>query len=783
MLLNKAKLEFDAIKSRLKDLVLTDKAKEIIEKETFSGKLNQVKRRLNRNFLFRELFLTSQKFYIKDIFDMSEFVRDIEKDIYYQLPNNYKKLEKMLSEAVRLKKVLNSLEEKYEPIRQYSNKLFKLNELIDFIKQRINDEGEIREDATDMLKGLVNEEKSLRNKLQKKIKKLMKKYSKKGYLQDNLYTSRNDRFVLPVMSRHTDKIEGIVQGSSASGSTMYMEPMEIVELNNKISSIYHRIEEEKKKILYEIGEEANKQINKIKQIFNTLYHLDFEIGKAKYSDSINAEKPEINKKGNLEIYQGRHPLIDEEEVVPIDIWLKDEKRGIVITGPNAGGKTVTLKTIGLFTLMSMYGLMIPAKEWSKISLFDNIFVDIGDYQSIEQNLSTFSGHINNFTEFVNNVDKSTLILLDEIGVGTDPEEGASLAMALIDYFIDEGAIVVVTTHYNALKRHSMEDERLENASCLFDYEKIEPLYKIKVGTPGSSSGLLVAKKLGMPEVIIEKAENYIDQEHLKLEKMITELEQKLTKTEELKENLEKDNEKLEKKMEYYEKELEKITNKRTRKKMESLQDFEKEFFNIKDKLNDILNQFQKSKKEESEELDETEVKKEVEEAIKKVKSEKEKVKKKMKKIESPQVGDKIYLESYKIEGKVEEIDERKNQVKLNCNGMMVNVEKNDLIGYKVDKEKDEGDKPSMKSNYSVDKTSKFVGTEIVLVGMRRLDAIEKLGDFISHAILEGHETIKIVHGIGTGVLREAIHDYLEENPNIKDYYYEDRRGVVTIAEL
>ncbi|TYB30905.1 MAG: endonuclease MutS2 [Candidatus Mcinerneyibacterium aminivorans] len=780
MILNKSKLEFDAIKSRLKSMVLTDQAKEIIENQKFSSDVETAKKRLDKNYLFRKLFLTNHEFYLKDIFDMEDFISDIEKDIYYQLPGNYKKLERMLTEAIRVKKLFSKLDEEFKLIKNYSNELSKHSKLIDFICSKINDEEEIREDASELLKGLINEEKSLRKKLQSSINKLMKKYNKKGYLQDKLYTSRNDRFVLPVKARHSGKIKGIVQGTSASGNTMYMEPMEIVELNNNISSIYHRIEEEKKKILYEIGEKVNNKIYEIKKTLKCLYKLDFEIAKAKYVDSIDAEKPEINKNGNFEIYKGRHPLIDEEEVVPIDIWLKNDKKGIVITGPNAGGKTVTLKTIGLFTLMTMFGLMIPAKEWSKISIFDNIFVDIGDYQSIEQNLSTFSGHINNFTKFVNTVDKNTLILLDEIGVGTDPEEGASLAMALIDYFIDEGATVIVTTHYNALKRHSMEDDRLENASCLFDYENIEPLYKIKVGTPGSSSGLLVAKKLGLPEIIINKAESYIDKEHLKLEEMITELEHKLSKTEDLKENLEKENEKLQEKMEYYENELEKITNKKTRKKMESLQDFEREFFNIKDQLNDVLNKMQQ-KENEKEEVDEREVKKKVDEAIKKVKNEKEKIKQKMKKIEKPEVGDKIYLEGYKIKGTVEEIDKRKDNVKLNCNGMIVNVSMDDLIGYKV--EEDEKSMKERKTNYSVDKTSKFVGTEIVLVGMRRLDAIEKLGDFISHAILEGHENIKIVHGIGTGVLREAIHDYLEENPNIKDYYYEDRRGVVTIGEL
>jgi len=787
LFINTEKLEFKKIKNYLKNYCNTDSAKKLVEKNEFSTKINKVKSRIEKNSQFRKLLLTNDDFFIGNLYDLNDFLKNIKENRFLQLPKKYKNLEYSLRESRRLKSVILKLETNFNLIKNYENYLYVLDELTDLIESKIDEEGEIKTNATKKLLNLTNKKSSLGNKLRNKLNQSLKKYNNKGYLQDNLYTSRNDRYVLPVKSKYRERFKGIVQGSSTTGNTLYIEPMEIVEINNELSSTIYQIEEEKKKIIFNLGEKVKENYEKINLTFETLYDMDFEIAKSKYTIDINAEKPEINDKGIMELYQARHPMLEEDEVVPIDLWIKEDKRGLVITGPNAGGKTVSLKTAGIITLMAMYGLMVPAKEWSKISIFKNIFVDIGDTQSIEQNLSTFSGHITNFVEFVKNVDENTLILMDEVGAGTDPEEGASLAMSLIDYFMNEKAKVIVTTHYNSLKRHSIEDERLENASCMFDYDNIEPLYKIKVGIPGSSSGLLVAEKLGLPKKLINKAKSFMNQEHLKLEKTIADLEKKLSSTEDLKEKLKRENEELQKKMSFYEEELEKITQKRTRKKMESLRDFENEFFNLKDKLNNILNEIHKKEKElenKKQVINQKEAREKFDKAIKKVKKERAKVEKKMEKIENPKVGDEIFLEEYNIKGKIIEIDRDKNICKLNCNSMIVNVKLDNLIGYKIDKNSNNSTKDIEKmTNYSVEKTSKYIGNELVVVGLIREDAIDKVGDFISHAILEGYDKIKIVHGLGTGVLREAIHDYLKKNPNIKNYFYEDQRGVVTIAEL
>ncbi len=774
LLLNTEKLQFDKVLDIVKSAMITERAREIADETEVSADLNEVNCRLGLLQDLSDAYLDGDEMRLDRLYDVTETIEAIRKQIFYHHPADYKHIQYILEESERLKRFLEKREKKN--LSDFAGTLHVCKETAGYIDARVDDEGNIRENGSKKLSELCRRETALIKKMESTLGGMIRKYSDSGLLQEDFYTTRNDRFVIPVKSSSVKKINGIVQGGSGSGNTMFVEPMPVVELNNELISVRYGIEEEKKRILSDMGRKIASDAVRIQETAETLYRLDCLLSQVKFGLDTGSFVPRVNKEGVISIQRGRHPLLDTREVVPIDVWIKDGKRGVVITGPNAGGKSVTLKTMGLFTMMTMYGMMIPAEPWSEISLFDNIFVDIGDFQSIEMNLSTFSGHIVNLKRFSDDVDSSTLILLDEVGVGTDPEEGASLAMSLLEHFLDRGAVVAVTTHYNALKRHAMNDDRLENASCLFDYEKIEPLYKIKVGIPGSSNGLLVATRLGMPGKIVDKARQLMDKENLQLEETITRLEKELTETEKLKSHLEIENRQLQKKMSFYEGEIKKITKKRERKKMESLGDFEREFHDIREELNSIVN---KARNNEITEKELRSKQKKVRTALDKVRKERDRVEKKQERIRDVKEGDTVFLERYGVKGKVTDYDQRKKIYSIDCGGISLKIPEKEMVGRKTKS-------PERKKStgyYAVETRNTFIGTELVLVGMETLDAEEKLKDFFSYALLKGYDEVRIIHGSGTGRLRSAVHDYLRKQKNVREFHLESGRGAVTVVRL
>ncbi len=772
MFSNIEKLEFDRVKEMLKRSALSEHARAIIDETDFSTDREEVEARLQCTAEARDLYLKQDDFAINHVYDLDELLTGISKSQYYHEPLMYKKLQYMLEDIGRIRKVLEKHTE-YYLLHEYTFSLFQFGDIVALINAKIDDEGAIKDTASPELKRLFAEEAKLRKHVEKQLNEMLNRYRGDNLLQEDYVTLRNDRYVFPVKSANVRQVKGIVQGSSATGGTVYVEPLAVIDLNNDLQSIRFRIEAEKRAIIYDLGKRIHADIRDIMISADTFYYIDFLLAKVRFSLDCNAVKPLINTQGIVEIYRGRHPLLDKKTVVPVDIYIKDGKKGLVITGPNAGGKTVALKTVGLFTLMAMYGLLIPAEQLSNIALFENIFVDIGDFQSIEANLSTFSGHVQHLSQFARDVSTSTLVLLDEVGVGTDPEEGAALAMSLIDHFLDNGAVVITTTHYNALKRHSMEDGRLENASCLFDYDNIQPLFAIKIGIPGSSNGLLVAKKLGMPSEVIDRAYSLMDTTHIKLEETITRLERELSSTEILRANYERENAILAEKMARYERELEDITKKRTRKKLESLMDFENEFVSIRSELNRLVKEIREGK---SDEESLKNAKEAAVIAIEMAQVERKKAEEGIEKITEPQIGDTVYIEKFGVQGKITAFDAKKNEYDLEMNGKIIKIKKSDMRGHKVKQAKK---KEPVERVYLVDSANKFVGQELVLVGMNCEDALDKLEDFLSYALLKNFEMVRVVHGVGSGILRRAIHDYLKHYKPVKSYKYENNRGVTT----
>ena len=392
------------------------------------------------------------------------------------------------------------------------------------ISRCIVNEQEISDDASSGLRTVRREIRNANGSIRDKLNTIIYSAAYKNMLQDAVITIRNDRYCVPVRSEYQSSFPGMVHDRSNTGSTVFMEPTAVIQLNNKIKELQAKEKEEIEKILAMLSAMVAENVDVIEENIHVIAHLDFIFAKSELSLKMNGAEPIFNTNGIIDIRKGRHPLLDEKKVVPIDINLGKDFNTLLITGPNTGGKTVALKTLGLFTLMGQAGLHIPAFDSSQLAVFDDVFADIGDEQSIEQSLSTFSAHMTNTVSIINSVTPNCLVLFDELGAGTDPTEGAALAMAIIQLLHKMNVRTAVTTHYSELKVYALSTEGVENACCEFDVETLRPTYRLLIGIPGKSNAFAISKKLGLPDYVIESAKEFISSENVKFEDVITDLE-------------------------------------------------------------------------------------------------------------------------------------------------------------------------------------------------------------------------------------------------------------------
>ncbi len=464
------------------------------------------------------------------------------------LPGQLLKIAAVLRCARRFKEYINHKEEEesYRVLENICEGIFSLPKIEEEIFNAIEGEDEIADRASSTLYNIRRSLKEKNYSVRDKINSLVRSYS--SYLQENIYTVRGDRYVLPVKAEHKGAVPGLVHDQSSTGATLFIEPMSLVNLNNEIKELMLKEKAEIERILTVLSAKINANITGVKTDANIVWELDFIFAKAKFASEYNCTCPTINDEGIVDIIEGRHPLIDRREVVPISVKLGEEFTSLMITGPNTGGKTVTLKTVGLIHLMAMSGLMIPARENSVISYFNNVFADIGDEQSIEQSLSTFSSHMKNIVEIMDKADENSLVLFDELGAGTDPTEGAALAISILENLRKRGTKIIATTHYSELKAYALKKEGVENASVEFDVETLRPTYRLLIGIPGKSNAFEISKRLGLPDYIIDFARENISNENIRFEELIENLQEKSIKAQEdarLAENLklERDKEK------------------------------------------------------------------------------------------------------------------------------------------------------------------------------------------------------------------------------------------------
>ncbi len=680
-------------------------------------------------------------------------------------------------------------------MKELANNLYFDPALEEDIAQKILSDTEVSDYASDKLYAVRREIRLLNERIRARLSEYLTG-SEGKYLQDGIITMRDNRYVLPVRAEYKRNVKGFIHDRSQSGATFFIEPEEVLEMNNELRSLAIDEKEEVERILGELSRRVGFMGDELFVDIAVLEEIDSYYARAEFSYKRAAVKPEMNEKGSIEIERGRHPLIDPKKVVPVSLTLGRDYRFLLISGPNTGGKTVTLKMVGLFSLMAACGLFVPARR-AVLSVFEEIYCDIGDSQSIEESLSTFSSHITNIISIVEKADERSLVLIDELGGGTDPDEGQALAKAIVSHLLKKGCSGVVTTHYTALKEFAFSANGIENACMEFDSNTLQPLYVIKIGVPGSSNALAISRRLGLRESILQEAFENLSEGAQAFENIVrnaeesrVEAERQLTETRRLKEEWEEKLRDVETEREKLAKEKEKlfssakaesrrIINERTAEAEEFLGEIEKIFEKeslseadlikartLKNKLGDLAYDTEREEMQKPQYLPV--------------------------KADELKVGDRVFVKNIHQEGIVQSVRLQKNEAEILCGNMRIRSKLSDLSTIFENKSSQPKKLPKWQRKASTEKVSvskslapKPMPTlEINVIGKTVSEAIPDVEAFLDAAVLSNLEEVRIIHGMGTGKLRAGIHEFLRKHRNVAEFrlgiYGEGETGVTIV---
>ena len=665
-----------------------------------------------------------------------------------------------------------------------------LTPLCDEIRRCILSEDEIADDASSTLRSIRKSMRGMNDKIRAQMNSMINNTTTRSYLQDAVITMRDGRYCLPVKAEAKSQVPGMVHDQSSSGSTLFIEPLAVVNLNNEYKALLIKEKEEIEVILANLSNLTAGYSMQLHTDYNVLTELDFIFAKAAFAQTYNGVAPTFNTDGRINIKKGRHPLLDAKKVVPIDVRLGEDFTLLIITGPNTGGKTVSLKTVGLLTLMGQAGLHIPALDRSELAIFENVYADIGDEQSIEQSLSTFSSHMTNIVSFLKHVDEHSLVLFDELNAGTDPTEGAALAIAILSYLHQRGIRTMATTHYSELKVFALSTPGVENACCEFDVETLSPTYRLLIGIPGKSNAFAIAGKLGLPDYIIEDAKTHLTEQDESFEDLLTDLETS-------KRTIRKEQEEIE----HYKRELARLEEE-TRQKRDKLEEQRDRIIreanekaheilaDAKETADETMRNFHKFGKAN---ISVAEMEKERERLRKKMNATQNSMKtdtKKPKKAYKPsdfKLGESVKVLSMNLTGSVTSLPDSKGNVTVQMGILRSTVNISDLEiideapAYSFAKRTRQTGKGKVKMGKSL-----AISPEINLLGKTVDEAIAELDKYLDDASLAHLSSVRIVHGKGTGALRAGIHKYLKRQKHVKSFrlgaFGEGDAGV-TIAEL
>lgn len=670
----------------------------------------------------------------------------------------------------------------------YFEQLNPVTILVNEIRRCVIDEDEISDDASPGLKHVRRAMNQINDKVHATLSNMVNG-SLRTYLQDPIITMRGDRYCIPVKAEYRSQVSGMIHDQSATGSTLFIEPMAVVKLNNDLKELYGQEQEEIQKVLARLSADVAEYTTEIHTCYTILRQLDFIFAKGALALDMNASQPIFNTEGRIHIREGRHPLLDKKNVVPITLTLGDTFDLLIVTGPNTGGKTVSLKTVGLFTLMGQAGLHIPALDRSELAVFHDVYADIGDEQSIEQSLSTFSSHMTNIVSFLKQVDEHSLVLFDELGAGTDPTEGAALATSILNHLHSRGIRTMATTHYSELKVYALSTPGVENASCEFDVETLRPTYRLLIGIPGKSNAFAIASRLGIPDYIIEDAKTHLTEQDESFEDILTNLETSRKTLDKERETIAAYKREIERlKMETSQKQ-EKLEAQRDRILREANEKAHAILEDAKETADETMRNFHKFGKAN---ISAAEMEKERERLRKKMAKtrsgmtpEPAKPKKQYKPSDF-KLGESVKVLSMNLTGSVVSLPDAKGNldVQMGILRSKVNISDLEIIDEKpnyLQKTAKRTGKGKIKMNKSL-----TVATEINLLGKTVDEAVAELDKYLDDASLAHLSSVRIVHGKGTGALRQGIHKYLKRQKHVKSFrlgaFGEGDAGV-TIAEL
>lgn len=652
----------------------------------------------------------------------------------------------------------------------YFDSLEPLTPLASEIRRCILSEEEIADDASPTLKHIRRSMSLTNDKIHSQLNSMING-SYRTYLQDAVVTMRNNRYCIPVKSEYKGQVPGMVHDQSSTGSTFFIEPAAIVNLNNELKELSIKEQEEIDAILASLSAQASLHTEALLADQRAMTVLDFIFAKASLAMEQNATMPVFRTDHQIRIRQGRHPLIDKKKVVPIDIHLGSDFDLLIITGPNTGGKTVSLKTVGLLTLMGQSGLHIPALDRSELSIFREVYADIGDEQSIEQSLSTFSSHMTSIVSILKNADADSLCLFDELGAGTDPTEGAALAISVLDYLHNRGIRTMATTHYSELKVYALSTNFVENACCEFDVETLRPTYRLLIGVPGKSNAFAISSKLGLPDYIIEDAKRHITEDKENFEDLLTDLEnsriiieKERLEIESYKQEIKSLKERLESKQEKIDQSRDRILREANEKAREILQD-------AKDVADETIRTFQKAGASSSmKELEKSrqKVRDKISEKNDKLALKNNAPTHKVLKPNQIKLGDSVKVVSMGLKGTVSSLPDKSGKLFVQCGIIRSQVALSDLVP--IEEETIHTGKMQRTSSGKLKMSKSFsVSTEINLLGKTVDEALSELDKYMDDAYLAHLPSVRIVHGKGTGALRSAVQNYLRKNKIVKSY--------------
>jgi len=765
-------LEFEAIKKMLKKIVVTPRGEYLIDNIIPLDTLEKVEKVQRETTEMREILQYEGAIPLERLEDVSKELRNSAIEGYILEANQILKILKVLVVSRQIKKFISKSKEKYPLIKEKIDKLNIFLELEKEINFCIGEDGIVQDRASVNLKRIRREITRKEQMIKKHLESILHSSQFSNIIQEPIVTVRQDRYVIPIKQEKRTKFPGIVHDRSDSGATLFVEPLEVLELNNSLRQLLKEEEQEILKILQRLTALIGERASEIQDSLTNLGEIDFIYARATLGTRMMANEPDLNDQGYINLIRARHPLLPKDKVVPIDIHLGKDFNILLLTGPNTGGKTVALKTVGLFSLMAQCGLHLPADRGSKISIFRKIFCDIGDEQNIEQNLSTFSSHMKYIVQILKEADFRSLVLLDELGAGTDPTEGAALGMAILDYLNRKKVKVIATTHHDSLKTYAYLTEGVSNARVEFDEISLQPTFQISIGLPGKSCAFIIARRLGLFSDIISQAQKFLTQEEKRVSSLIEEIEKDKKEIgeelEKLKINREQQmriKKEMERKLQEIKSQKEEILHHSYREAQEILKETQQRALKMIENINQKRVIAKKAKGE---------IIKEIEDINQDLKS---RLLPQVEVAKSPEikVGDYVRVKKLNKEGVVLSISKKSGTFKVQIENMKINIPI--LEVEKIDKSKEiinfensgiNQQSAGLTNNFSLSKVKNFNHT-LDLRHLKVEEAIFKLEKYLDDAYLLGISSVYIIHGKGKGILREAVENFLKKIHYIQSF--------------